>query len=250
MKTKTAIILAAGRGSRMEHLTQNLPKCLVSIGQETLLSRMLKQLHALQIKRIVLVVGYQSQKILAYAKEHFPEISLEFIDNSEWQTTNNIVSLGKAMQVVQENFILLESDLIVSTGTLEAMMYPNKIALGNLDPGMEGSVVCLDDNWKAKTFAKYSIDKVHSNTQWYKTINMYSFQWEIFAECVLPELSLALQKGVHHWFYEQAIAKALQKHALDLEAVVVENHQWWEIDTPGDLEKFLIHTNTKNLTQA
>ena len=58
-----AIILAAGMGKRLKELTQNNTKCMVRVNGVTLIERMLKQLDELDLKRIVLVIGYQGKKL-------------------------------------------------------------------------------------------------------------------------------------------------------------------------------------------
>ena len=61
-----AIILAAGMGKRLKELTQNNTKCMVRVNGVTLIERMLKQLDELDLKRIVLVIGYQGKKLKEY----------------------------------------------------------------------------------------------------------------------------------------------------------------------------------------
>ncbi len=239
MRVSTAIILAAGRGCRMEHLTLNKPKCLTAIGEQTFLSKLLYQLQMLKVQRIVIVIGYKSEKIKEYLKINFPNLTVEYVENTEWNVSNNLVSLVKALEVVREDFMLIESDLIIQDQILEAMMIPNRIALGDLEEGMQGSIVSLDGQLFAQKMDQNTPDKLFlKQEKWYKTINIYSFEWNTFECMILPELFDALHNGEIHQYYEKAIARALEKTPLRLKAILANNSLWWEIDTPSDLLSF------------
>ena len=58
-----AIILAAGMGKRLKELTKNNTKCMIKVHNQTLIERMLKQLEALSLKRIIIVIGYKGEKV-------------------------------------------------------------------------------------------------------------------------------------------------------------------------------------------
>ena len=62
-----AIILAAGKGTRLYPITLNKPKGLLEIGNETILGRLIRQFNELGIADILLVVGYQKEKLI----DHF-----------------------------------------------------------------------------------------------------------------------------------------------------------------------------------
>ena len=57
------LILAAGRGKRIKHITKKLPKCLIKINKESLLQRQIRLLHRLNIKNIIVVKGFKAKKI-------------------------------------------------------------------------------------------------------------------------------------------------------------------------------------------
>ena len=71
MKPTKAIILAAGRGSRLGHLTKEVPKCLVKLKKKPLISYQIKSLQKAGIKNIALVVGYKSNKLKNYSDKIF-----------------------------------------------------------------------------------------------------------------------------------------------------------------------------------
>ena len=61
-----AVILAAGMGKRLKELTSNATKCMVEVNGVTMIERMLSQLDALNLKRIIIVVGYEGKKLIEY----------------------------------------------------------------------------------------------------------------------------------------------------------------------------------------
>ena len=63
-----AIILAAGMGKRLQELTQNNTKCMVKVNGTTLIDRMLHQIEALSLNRIIIVVGYEGQKLITISR--------------------------------------------------------------------------------------------------------------------------------------------------------------------------------------
>lgn len=90
-----AIILAAGRGSRMKNLTDDKPKCLVELAGKTLLNWQLLALQNAGIKKILVVCGYKKEKI----KGNF-DIAI----NNDWEKTNMLSSLLCASNFIDGAF--------------------------------------------------------------------------------------------------------------------------------------------------
>ena len=97
-----AIILAAGMGKRLKKLTQNNTKCMVKVNGVTLAERLLRQLDARNLSRIVLVVGYQRQALIDYIATLDIHTPVEFIENPIYDTTNNFYSLSLAKEQLCE----------------------------------------------------------------------------------------------------------------------------------------------------
>ena len=106
-----AIILAAGMGKRLKELTKNNTKCMVRVNGVTLIERMLSQLQEYQLSRIIIVVGYEGQKLIDYVKSLGIQTPIVFIDNPIFDKTNNIYSLSLAKEwLCEEDTLLFESD--------------------------------------------------------------------------------------------------------------------------------------------
>ncbi len=119
--TKRAVILAAGFGSR---LTDGgpIPKPLVEVGGEPLLSRILKTLGSEGIEEAVIVVGHRKEVIESEVStwSHL-DLDVEFVENDEYDLSNG-VSLVKAAPYIDEHCILSMSDHLYSPELVRAVL--------------------------------------------------------------------------------------------------------------------------------
>ena len=129
-----AIILAAGRGSRMKHLTSNKPKCLVNLKGKPLLEWQLKAIKDAGIKEIAIVTGYKKELLANYKLVEF--------HNNSWLHTNMVVSLTCAEEwlkkgpcVISYSDIFYEKSAIVSlincSASLAITYDPNWLSIWN-----------------------------------------------------------------------------------------------------------------------
>ena len=114
----TAIVLAAGRGTRLRSSWPDLPKGFVEIAGESLIERSVRLLRESGVRRVVIVAGYRAEAYHELAAEH-PDV--EIVENPEFATTESMASLAYALDVVKEDFLLLESDLFYEPRALEVL---------------------------------------------------------------------------------------------------------------------------------
>jgi len=108
-----AIILAAGDGERLAPITQTLPKALLPIGSETVLSRQIRQLAAIGVTEIILVIGYEGEAIRAHVATADLPCSLSFVENRDFMTTSTACSAWLAAEKVRgQAFYLLDGDVV------------------------------------------------------------------------------------------------------------------------------------------
>lgn len=112
-QTITAIILAAGKGTRMKG-SLSVPKPLASIDHEPLLQRSLRQLHENGIYDSVVVTGFGRDEVEDCARSAFPET--RFVHNSRYAEDRNILSALLGLKAVPEGngVLLLEGDVVFS----------------------------------------------------------------------------------------------------------------------------------------
>lgn len=118
-----AIILAAGRGSRMETETQQQPKCLLSLGGKPLLQWQLEALHHNGITDILIVCGYLSQKITAALKKWMKTCSITILHNPRWAETNMVRTLLYAFPSLDETpTVIVYADIVFHSRHLRDLL--------------------------------------------------------------------------------------------------------------------------------
>lgn len=110
-KIKNAIILAAGRGSRMCHLTDNMPKCMMTINNKTIIQKTIETFKYKNIKNIIVVTGYKADILEKHIRTFANDII--FINNSSWSITNSIYSMFLASKYLA-NSIVIDSDIYIN----------------------------------------------------------------------------------------------------------------------------------------
>lgn len=235
-RPKTALLLLAGRGSRLQELTQETPKCLVQVNGKTILERMLANLEAYGIAKVVMVVGYQREKIINAVNSKRPNLDIQFVVNSEWDKTNNIVSLYMAKDYLKEDFLLIEGDIVAEQKSLFLLDAPNLIALDHFQDFMDGTVVFLtEDNEVARFYLKSSPDRPSDLSKLYKTVNIYSINGLEFQQIILPRLNRLISQNETQTYYERAFAEAVNSGDIVFRGVDFSKFYWAEIDDPKDL---------------
>ena len=207
-----AIILAAGMGKRLGEYTKNNTKCMVSVNGTPLIDRLLGQLCKLSLNRVVIVVGYEGQKLMDYLGNERNGLKIEYVNNPIYDKTNNIYSLALAEKQLQEDdTLLIESDLIFDDGMFNLLMdnkFPNLALVAKYETWMDGTMVKIDKDNNIVNFvtkAAFSYDEVDS---YYKTVNIYKFSKEFSRTKYVPFLE-AYSKAVGN--IAISTAKALVK---------------------------------------
>lgn len=119
-----AIILAAGTASRLRPLTLHTPKCLLNVGERTLLQRSMDALICNGIHEFVIVTGFLHEKIENFVHQTYGEnIDVYFIHNKDYETTNNIYSLWLARPEAEgQEVLLLDSDLLYDAEIIKRVL--------------------------------------------------------------------------------------------------------------------------------
>lgn len=121
-KISTAVILAAGMGIRLRNVTGLLPKGLLEIGGKSLISRSLENLKNEGIDRAVIVTGFQESLYREHLQQQADIPELEFVHSRQFEETGSMHSLFVAKNYLQEDFLLLESDLLYESRALPSVI--------------------------------------------------------------------------------------------------------------------------------
>lgn len=116
MKIENAIILAAGRGSRMKELTDDKPKCMQLIDNTSVIQRTINVFKYKNIKRIIVVTGYKSEILRKHLSTLYNDII--FVENDNWQNTNSIYSMYSVIKKIPAKYltstIVIDSDIYIN----------------------------------------------------------------------------------------------------------------------------------------
>lgn len=137
-----AIILAAGMGKRLGEYTKNNTKCMVEVNGTKLIDRVITQLSHFHLNRLIIVIGYKGEELKEYIGHRYDKVlKIEYIENKDYDKTNNIYSLALAKdELCKDDTILLESDIIFEDNVLGKLIsdpYPNIALVDKYQPWME-----------------------------------------------------------------------------------------------------------------
>ena len=229
----TAIILAAGAGNRLRPLTADAPKCLTEVAGRSILGRLVNNLRAQGIERLVVVIGHKGHCIREFLSHYADSLRIDYIYNPDYRTTNNIYSLWLARQQIRESFLLVESDLVFDASILADMLHPDKIAISRILRWMSGTTVTLDARRRVTGF---QVGDRTCDAHSYKTVNIYSLSLKAW-DAVEERLSHYVSEGRLSEYYEVVFADLVADGSLAFDAVFFDADQWYEIDTLADLEE-------------
>lgn len=234
------IILAAGMGKRLKDLTQNNTKCMVKVNGVTLIERMLRQLDALGLARIVIVVGYEGKKLMDYVDSLAISTPICFVDNPIYDKTNNIYSLALAKEyLLEDDTLLLESDLIFEDSVLKVLMDDPRETLALVDKyesWMDGTCVKLGEDDSIEAFVPGKKFVFEDIPNYYKTVNIYKFGRHFSQTHYGPFLDAYSRALGNNEYYEQVLRVITMLDDPEIKAKKLDGESWYEIDDIQDLD--------------
>lgn len=235
-----AVILAAGMGKRLKGLTADKTKCMVEVNGITLIERALGHLNKFSLSRIIIVVGYESEKLIAFVKTIDLDTPILFVENPDYHSTNNIYSLFLARKFLkEEDTILIESDLIFEEAVLKRLVYAKSSTLAlvaKYESWMDGTVVTLDEHNNITNFLSKSQFQYCNKNQYFKTVNMYKFSQEFSNSHYVPFLEAYCKALGNNEYYEQVLKVISLLEEPGIKAERLETETWYEIDDLQDLD--------------
>jgi NDP-sugar pyrophosphorylase family protein len=239
----TAVLLAAGTGSRLQPLTNDMPKCLTEVSGTSILERLTHCLSYHGFRRLIVVVGHMDNCIRRFLGNSINGLTIDYIVNPQYMITNNIYSLWLARKAIREAFLLIESDIVFDASLLGDMLYPDSIAVSHMLPWMNGSTVTINSS---RRLLKLNVGhhEIPDRSE-YKTVNIYSFSlptWRLFEE----QLERHISTGRVNDYYETVLAEMIADGSISFKPVFFNAARWYEIDTLSDLhESELIFTENR-----
>lgn len=227
-----AVILAAGRGTRIQSVSNGTPKCLLRFGSDTILDYQIRNLWEAGISDIAIVVGHAQELIRTHIAGRYPgERGLfEFIVNPRYQSTNNIYSLWMARQwVAGDPFLCSNADVLY---------HPN-IVVPAVRTEADVSMI-IDPEWRDETM-KVIIRDGHI-VRMNKAITQREFSGTYIGITTFSRPACALlfykigkliDQGRVNEFFNVAV-EHLIPHGIKIGYTSTEGLPWAEIDDPND----------------
>ena len=235
-----ALILAAGMGKRLGEYTKNNTKCMVPVNGTPMIDRVLKQLSMLSLTRVVIVVGYEGEKLMDYIGNDKDGLKIEYVNNPVYDKTNNIYSLALAKQkLMEDDTLLIESDLIFDDGMFKLLLdnpNPNLALVAKYESWMDGTMVCIDKDCNIVNFVPKDAFRYEDAHQYYKTVNIYKFSKAFSQTKYVPFLDAYSKAVGNNEYYENVLRIISFLNSHDLKALPITNEKWYEIDDKQDLD--------------
>lgn len=235
-----AVILAAGMGKRLKELTKDRTKCMVEVNGVTLIDRMLHQIEAHKLSRIVIVVGYEGEKLIDYIETLDIKTPITYINNPIYDKTNNIYSLALAKDYLcSDDTLLFESDIIVEDSVIDLLLNDKRETLALVDKyesWMDGTCVKLRDDDSIETFVSRKDFKFNETNGYFKTVNIYKFSRGFSQTHYVPFLDAYSKALGNNEYYEQVLRVITMLDEPAIRAKRLDGHLWYEIDDIQDLD--------------
>lgn len=231
-----AVILAAGKSTRLRPLTDDVPKCLLAVGGRAILGMMLENLAASGVAECVIVTGYREPQIREYVAGHNPGIAVTFLSNERYAETNNIYSLWLTRKhLAGHSMLLLDSDIVFDGAVLTLLLRSgreNCLAIARGAP-------LGDEEVKVRTDSAATILEIGKEVSPEEAAGE-SIGIEKFGPAFVGRLFDVLERKivqrneVNH-FYEAAFQEVIDA-GFGVSAIDIGNLPCVEVDTPEDLE--------------
>lgn len=234
MKT---VILAAGISSRLRPLTDKIPKCLIKLGNKTILERTIDNLISYNLNEIIIVTGYLEDMIKNFLKSKYPNLNITYVYNKVYDSTNNIYSLWLTKKLVLgDKMMLLDSDILFDKKILALLLnsnYSNCLALSSDHQLGEEEIKVRLNNDKSIAEISKTVDLKNAVGE---SIGIEKFSAG-FTENLFKILDrkILIEKKVNI-FYEAAFQEAIEA-GEKIYAVDIGDLKCIELDFAEDIER-------------
>lgn len=228
-----ALILAAGKGSRIETETSGKPKSLLPLGDTTLLGQSLRQFEEVGITDIVVVTGYQRHTIASFLSENWAG-SAEVVYNPHFESTNVLYSFWLALPYLQKSdFVFLHADTVFEKAVLERLLSCESdetfvFAVDNHE--------CEEEEMKVKVVDGYV-------TEVNKTMDPRGCDGEFLGvarisgrhiESLRHHAEALFEESEFQSFFERAVQRMIDQQGLQVSVADMTGLKWREVDFPED----------------
>jgi choline kinase len=234
MKVTTAVILAAGMGTRLRGVLTDVPKGFLVLDGQSLIERSLDMLLSCGLKKIIIVAGYLKQYYENLGRR-YPQV--EVVTNDDYAESGSMYSLycaREAIRIAQSDFLLLESDLVYEMRALDQLMSDprNDVILlsGTTHSGDEVYVETCDDRIMAMGKDRARLSSVAGELVGISRISLPFF-------ALMQRFAKAQFKESYQMDYEDCLVQAASVQPLRY--LKIDDLIWSEIDDESHLQRVI-----------
>lgn len=238
MPIDKAIVLSAGKGSRLLPLTAERPKCLIELSGRSLLEWQLDALEAAGIREVVVVTGFRDDLVEAVTERRH---GVRTLFNPFYHVADNLGSVWMARAEFDADTLLLNGDTLVSSALLATVLGadtgPIAVTVDEKDAYDADDMKVLRDGDRLLRIGK-ALEAGQYNAE---SIGLLAFRGEgpqLFTAQV--DRMMRQPDGTRRW-YLRAI-DALAASGADVRTVSIRGEEWQEVDFPDDVEAARILT--------
>jgi choline kinase len=236
MPIATALILAAGRGTRLGALTRHEPKALVRVGEEPIISRLCRQLVDAGVEEIVIVVGHLGHLIMRALGPSCCGRPIRYVGSDDFATTNNVTSLALA-SAYRRPILICDCDIVLERlppDWLSDAGYDLAVPVRRLAEGETGCVLVTNgDGWDMRMRR----DPGPPDPAMRKSLSLYLvFNTDLIA-AIYDGCLAAIHDNDLDLYYEDIIVRVAAPFSMVAIDTDIARFRSFEIDTPLDLRR-------------
>ena len=225
----TAVIMAAGLGSRFGKMTETMPKGFIEVGGQSMVIRSIETLIASGIKRIIIGTGYKKEAYEALQKQ-YPQIECVF--SPRYAETNSMYTLWNCREVIgNDDFILLESDIIYSQNAITELQedkHPDIMLITPVTKFQDQYYVEYDENG---TLTRCSTNKEEINVKG-ELVGIHKLSSDFYHRLCEEYEKIASDKPKLGYEYQLLW---MSQHVSPVYVLNSSDVKWYEIDDENDL---------------
>lgn len=237
-----AIILAAGIGSRLRPMTNKKPKTLVNVNNKPMIGYIIDALSKNGIKEVVVCTGFKSSQIVNFCENNYPLINFSFIENRDFEETNNMYSLFLAKKHLKDDILLMNADLVFDANIIKGLIKQKDTAVA-VDKGryLEESMKVIVKSGVIKNISK----KISEKDTYGCSIDIYKIDKKDVSSLVLEMGRIIEKEKDKNQWTEVMLDNLFSTGKIVAKPFNIKKNRWYEIDNYEDLRVAEVLFNEK-----